>query len=61
MVSQADDDATDDSETPQATPSTGSDTGDFEMVDRTVESLDKAKATGAQTQGGGKKRRGKKR
>lgn len=61
MVQQAADDATDDSDLPQATPSTGSDAGDFEMVDRSVESLDKAKTTGAQAQSGGKKRRGKKR
>lgn len=61
VVQQAADDATDDSDPPQATPSTGSDAGDFEMVDRSVESLDKAKTTGAQAQSGGKKRRGKKR
>lgn len=59
MVEQAADDASD-SDPPQPTPSTGSDVGDFEMVEKSVESLDKAKTTGTQAQGGGKKRRGKK-
>ena len=53
VVEQAADDATDDSDPPQATPSTGSDAGDFEMVDRSVESIDKAKTTGAQAKSGG--------
>lgn len=60
MVEHVADDASD-SEPAQPTPSTGSDVGDFEMVSKSVESLDKAKTTGSQVQGGGKKRRGKKR
>lgn len=60
MVEQVVDDASEDSGTPQPTPSTGSDVGDFEMVSSLAESLDKAKTTGAQVQGGGKKRKGKK-
>jgi hypothetical protein len=51
----------DDSEPAQATPTSGSDDGDFEMLDKSTESLDKAKTTGSQAQSGGKKRRNKKR
>lgn len=51
-----------DSDTPQHTPTTDSAGEDFEMVDKSTDSLSKAKATGAQ-QGGGKsnKRKGRKR
>jgi hypothetical protein len=46
----------------QATPSTGEshDEHDFEMVDKSVDSLGKAKSTGAQGPSSGKKRRGRK-
>ncbi|SPN96829.1 related to ERJ5 Endoplasmic Reticulum located J-protein [Cephalotrichum gorgonifer] len=50
-----------DSDVPQATPSTGSDAEDFEMLEKSVDSLDKAKSTGAQGQSGAKKRKGRKR
>lgn len=56
-----DDAASDDSGPPQRTPSTGSELGDFEMLEKSVDSLGGAKATGAQTQAGGKKRKGRKR
>lgn len=53
----------DDSEPAQPTPSSGSDVGDFEMLEKSTDSLGKAKATGAQAQSdaSGKKRRNKKR
>ncbi|KEZ44543.1 Uncharacterized protein SAPIO_CDS3567 [Scedosporium apiospermum] len=51
----------DDSEPAQPTPSTGSDVGDFEVLEKSTDSLEKAKTTGAQAQTGGKKRRNKKR
>jgi hypothetical protein len=45
----------------QATPSSGdSAADDYEMVDKSVDSLGKAKSTGAQGPGSSKKRRGKK-
>ena len=46
----------------QPTPSSGDspDEHDFEMVDKSIDSLGKAKSTGAQGPGSGKKRRGKK-
>lgn len=59
MIEQIEDNASEDSGPAQPTPSTGSDVGDFEMV-KSTESLDKAKTTGSQAQGGGKKRKGKK-
>ncbi|PKS06484.1 hypothetical protein jhhlp_007232 [Lomentospora prolificans] len=51
----------DDSEPAQPTPSSSSDVGDFEMLEKSTDSLEKAKATGAQAQASGKKRRNKKR
>ncbi|PHH86732.1 hypothetical protein CDD83_9819 [Cordyceps sp. RAO-2017] len=58
------DDAGDDSDAPQPTPSTDSAGDDFEMLDKSTDSLAKVKATGTQQGGGGgkaNKRRGKKR
>jgi hypothetical protein len=53
----------DDSEPAQPTPSSDSAADDFEFLDKSVESVAKAKSTGAQGGGGGKanKRKGKKR
>lgn len=55
------DDAADDSDAPQPTPSTDSAGEDFEMLDKSTDSLSKAKATGAQQAAKANKRRGKKR
>ncbi|MBE3049573.1 hypothetical protein IMZ48_45170 [Candidatus Bathyarchaeota archaeon] len=57
-VEQTDDAS--DSDLPQHTPSTGSDVGDFEVVEKSTESLNMAKTTGSQAQNGGKKRRSNK-
>lgn len=51
-----------DSDDPQRTPSTDSAGEDFELLDKSTDSLNKAaKATGAQSGGKPNKRRGKKR
>ncbi|KAM4054871.1 DnaJ domain-containing protein [Hirsutella rhossiliensis] len=55
------DDAADDSDAPQATPSTDSAGEDFEMLDKSTDSLSKAKASGVQQGPKANKRRGKKR
>ncbi|KJZ76720.1 hypothetical protein HIM_04056 [Hirsutella minnesotensis 3608] len=51
----------DDSDAPQPTPSTDSAGEDFEMLDKSTDSLAKAKASGAQQSSKANKRRGKKR
>lgn len=52
----------DDSDDPQRTPSTDSAGEDFELLDKSTDSLNKAaKTTGAQSGGRPNKRRGKKR
>ena len=50
----------DDSDVPQRTPSTDSAGEDFELLDKSTDSLSKAKASGA-SQGKANKRKGKKR
>lgn len=50
-----------DSDEAQRTPSTDSAGEDFEMLDKSTDSLNKAKTTGAQSGGRPNKRRGKKR
>lgn len=50
-----------DSDAPQHTPSSDSAGEDFEMVDKSTDSLAKAKTTGAQQQGKSNKRKGRKR
>lgn len=57
----ADEGAGDDSDAPQPTPSTDSTGDDFEMLDKSTDTLSKAKATGAQQGAKANKRRGKKR
>ncbi|KYK58223.1 hypothetical protein DCS_05236 [Drechmeria coniospora] len=61
-AANADGHAQDDSDTPQHTP-TGTDSAseDFEMLDKSTESLSKAKASGSQNTGKANKRRSKKR
>lgn len=49
---EADVDADDESDVPQNTPSTDSAAEDYELVDKSTESLAKAKASGSQQQGG---------
>ncbi|UNI14523.1 hypothetical protein JDV02_001141 [Purpureocillium takamizusanense] len=51
----------DDSDTPQHTPTTDSAGEDFEMLDKSIDSLSKVKTTGAQSGGKANKRKGKKR
>ncbi|KAJ3529317.1 hypothetical protein NM208_g9818 [Fusarium decemcellulare] len=51
----------DDSDVPQRTPSTDSAGEDFELLDKSTDSLSKAKASGAQQGGKANKRKGKKR
>lgn len=53
-------DEADDSDVPQRTPSTDSAGEDFELLDKSTDSLSKGKASGAQ-QGKANKRKGKKR
>ncbi|KAF4505224.1 hypothetical protein G6O67_007196 [Ophiocordyceps sinensis] len=55
------DDGADDSDAPQPTPSTDSAGEDFEMLDKSTDSLSKAKATGVQQGAKANKRRGRKR
>lgn len=54
-------DINDDSDAPQHTPSTDSAGEDFEMLDKSTDSLTKAKASGAQQGGRSNKRKGRKR
>ncbi|KAJ6446263.1 DnaJ domain-containing protein [Purpureocillium lavendulum] len=54
-------DINDDSDTPQHTPTTDSAGEDFEMLDKSTDSLSKVKTTGAQQGGKANKRKGKKR
>ncbi|GJN68663.1 hypothetical protein PLICBS_002706 [Purpureocillium lilacinum] len=54
-------DFNDDSDTPQHTPTTDSAGEDFEMLDKSTDSLSKVKTTGAQAGGKANKRKGKKR
>ena len=50
----------DDSDEPQRTPSTDSAGEDFEILDKSVDSLGKAKSTGTQKAGKPSKRKGRK-
>lgn len=54
-------DSADESDTQQHTPGTDSAGEDFEMLDKSTDSLGKAKTTGAQQAGKASKRKGKKR
>ena len=51
----------DDSDVPQRTPSTDSAADDFEILDKSTDSLSKAKSSGAQQGGKSNKRKGRKR
>lgn len=52
--------ADEESDAPQRTPSTDSASEGFEMLDKSTDSLNKAKTTGAQQGGKANKRKGKK-
>lgn len=55
------DEAEEDSDGPARTPSTDSTGGDYEMVDKSTDSLKKAKTTGAHQKENPKRRTGRKR